>query len=103
MQYQTKPQYVEAVQYQGVPPDSNGEALWSDTPDWLVEAMTSQVGEPRKIFVDGNCNANVQTAEGVLLAEPGDYVVLLPGSLGVQACESFEAQYEPTPEPTEAE
>jgi hypothetical protein len=99
MQYQLKPQYVEAVQFQGVPPDSNGEAQWSERPEWLVDALTSKKDAPRKIFVDQHCNANVQTVVGVLIAEPGDYVVTLPGSLGVQARESFEFQYEAPPAP----
>ena len=103
MQYQLKPQYVEAVQFQGVPPDGNGEAQWSERPEWLVDALTSKKDAPRKIFVDQHCNANVQTVAGVLIAEPGDYVANMGTTLGVSTRESFESNYEAPPAPADEE
>lgn len=84
MKYRKIPVVVEAVRYIG-----DSEDIFSEQPDWLLEAIKSN-----KIEVMAG-KLNVYTLEGWMTAKPGSYIIRgIKGEIYPCDAEIFELSYE---------
>lgn len=89
MKFRKKPVIIEAVQFQ----QPTGVA---DSPEWLIEAIR----QDRFLVVDGV--AHITTLEGVMTAQPGDWIIRgVKGELYPCKPDIFAATYEPAPDNAE--
>lgn len=84
MKYRKIPVVIEAVRYIG-----DHENIFSEQPDWLLEAI-----ESKKIKIMTG-KLNVYTLEGLMTAKPGSYIIRgIKGELYPCDAEIFESSYE---------
>lgn len=98
MKYRKKPVVIEAVQLNAVDINDNHEVdgdPFSESPEWLTEArLSSELNIARQTESD-YAHFEVHTKEGVMLAEPGDFIIRgVQGELYPCKPDIFEATYE---------
>lgn len=71
--FRKKPVVIEAVQY-GMAEYADNPAVFSETPDWLQEAIDSEV-ITFKFLGEDYWYAAIKTLEGYMLASPNDWII----------------------------
>jgi hypothetical protein len=89
--YRKKPVVIEAFEFRSEPNDQT-----SDYPNWFMEALRKQPGEPGAIYMAPDSDEwRVNTLEGFHVISDGDYIIQgIKGELYPCKPDIFEATYE---------
>lgn len=80
MKYRKKPVVIEAVQVTAADYNPGVKDAWdgspfSESPDWLVDAVTSGVITPHTRNCTDYAEWDIKTLEGTMSCGPGDYII----------------------------
>jgi hypothetical protein len=89
VRYRKKPVIIDAFQFTGGPDQK-------EDPEWIVEAIKNKTVGVYSMNENGICKLEIQTLEGTMAANVGDYVIKgIEGEIYPCKPDIFEKTYEP--------